>query len=55
MERTSILKECEECLVVGVARIISEKTVSDSVRELSVGLSRIVILAEDHSGTTLVC
>ena len=49
------MKESEEGLVVGIGRIVREKAVSGSIRQLSVHLSKIVILVEDQSGTALVC
>ena len=48
---TNGLKEREKVLVVG----IREKPVSGSIRQLSVSLSKIINLVEDHSGTALVC
>ena len=55
MEKASILKESEEGLVIVFGRVIREKTVSGSIRQLSVCLSKIFILVEDHSGTVLIC
>ena len=55
MERTNGLKESEEGLVVSFGRVIREKADSGSNRQLSVHLSKIVILVENHSGTTFVC
>ena len=55
MEGISVLKESEKGLVVGSSRVIREKAVIGSIRQLSVCLSKIVILVEDHSGTALVC
>ena len=45
---TNGLKE-SEVLVVGFCRVIKEKLVSGSIRQLSVSLSK--RLVEDHSGT----
>ena len=42
-------------MVVIFGRVIREKTVSSSIRQLSVRLSKIVILVENHSGIDLVC
>ena len=55
MEGINGLKESEENLVVGLGRVIREKGLSGSIRQLSVSLSKIIILVEDHSGTALVC
>ena len=55
MEGISVLKESEEDLVVDFDRVVREKAVSGIIRQLSVCLSKIVILVEDHSGTALVC
>ena len=55
MEGTNSLKEREEFLVVGFVKVVGEKAVSGSIKQLSVRLSKIVILIEDHSGTALVC
>ena len=55
MEGTNGLKESEKGLVVGFSRVIREKTVSGSIRQLSVCLSKIIILVEDHSVAALVC
>ena len=55
MEGTNGLKESEESLVVGFGRVVREKAVSSSIRQLSVNLNKIIILADDHSGTALVC
>ena len=55
MEGTNALKGSEESLVVGFGRVAREKVVSGSIRQLSVSLSNIIILVEDHSGTALVC
>ena len=46
---TSVLKE-DKGLVVGDCRFMREKMVGGSIRQLSVDLSKIVILVEDHSG-----
>ena len=54
MERTNSLKEREEFLIVGFSRNVREKAVSGSIRQLSICLSKIVILVEDHSGTALI-
>ena len=43
----------EEGLLVVFGRVFREKTVSDSVRQPSVGLSKIIILVEDHSGSVI--
>ena len=55
MEGTNSLKERQEFLVVGFGRVVREKVVSGSIRQLSVRLSKTVMLIEDHSGTALVC
>ena len=55
MEGASVLKESEEGLVVDFGRVVREKAVSSSIRQLTVHLSKIVILVEGHSGTALVC
>ena len=55
MEGGSVLKESKEGLVVGFGQVIRKKGVSGSIRQLSVCLSKILILIEDHSGTALVC
>ena len=55
MEWTYSLKESEESLVVSFGRVVREKQVSGSIRQLSVSLTKIVNLVEDHSGTDLVC
>jgi len=52
---TNGLKEREKVLVVGISRVVREKPVSGSIRQLSVSLSKIINLVEDHSGTALVC
>ena len=49
------MKEGEVGLVVGIGKVIREKMVSGSNRQLSVCLSKLVILLEDHSGTALFC
>ena len=54
LEMTNDLKESEKGLVVGFSRVVKEKPVSSSIRQLSVGLSKIINLVEDHSGTALV-
>ena len=48
MEGTNGLKEIEESLVVGFGRVVREKPVSESIRQLSVSLTKIIILVEDH-------
>ena len=55
MEGTNGLKESEESLVIGFDRVVREKPGSGSIRQLSVSLTKIVSLVEDHSGTALVC
>ena len=50
--KDSILKEG---LVVSIGRAIRKKTVSGRIRQLSIDLSRIIILVEDHSGIALFC
>ena len=55
MEWANGLKESEESLVVGFSRVIREKAVSGSIRQLSISVSKIIIFVEDHSGTALVC
>ena len=52
---TNGLKEREKVLVVGISRVVREKPVSGSIRQLSVSLTKIIILVEEHSGTALVC
>ena len=42
-------------MVVVFSSVVREKPVSLSIRQLSVSLTKIVILVEDHSGTALVC
>ena len=49
------LKEREKVLVVGISRVVREKPVSGSIRQLSVSLSKVIDLVEDHSSTALVC
>ena len=49
------MKEREKVLVVGTSRVVGEKPISGSIRQLSVSLSKIINLAENHSGTALVC
>ena len=41
-------------MVVGVSRVLREMTVSCSIRQPPVSLSKAVVLVEDHSGTALV-
>jgi len=48
------LEETEEGMAVSFGRIIREYAVSDSIRQLSVFQSKIIILVEDHSGTALI-
>ena len=43
------LKESVKSLVVGFSRVIREKPVSGSIKHLSVSLTKIIILVEDHS------
>ena len=52
---TNGLKERKKVLVVGISRVVREKPVSGSIRQLSVNLSKKINLVEDHSGTALVC
>ena len=54
MDMASALKESEEGLVVDFGRVVREKAVSSSIRQLSVCLSKIVILVENYSGIALV-
>ena len=54
MGEVSVLKEGEKGLVIGVDRVMRQKTASDSIRHRSVGLSKIIFLVKDHSGTVLV-
>ena len=49
------MKEREKVLVVGISRVLREKPVRGSIRQLYVSLSKIINLVEDHSGTVLVC
>ena len=49
------MKEREKVLVVGISRVLREKPVRGSIRQLYVSLSKIINLVEDHSGTSLVC
>ena len=42
-------------MVGGFSRVVREKPVSGSIRQLSVSFSKIINLVEDHSGTALVC
>jgi hypothetical protein len=44
MEGTNSLKESEESLIVGFGRVIREKVVNGSIRQLSVSLTKIIIL-----------
>ena len=46
----SVLKESEEGFVVVFGELVREKTINGSIRQMSVFLSKIVILIEDHSG-----
>ena len=55
MEGASGLKESEEGLVIFFGRVVMEMAVSGSIRHLSVRLSKVVILVEDHNGTALIC
>ena len=55
MEGVSVFIVDEENFVVGLGKIVWEKNVNGIVRQLSVHLSKIVILVEVQSGTTLVC
>ena len=55
MEGSSVVKESEEGLAVVVGRVIREKMVNGSIRQLSVCLSKIVISDKDQIGTALVC
>ena len=50
IEGANVLKENVEGLIVGIGRVVREKVVIGSIRQLSVRLSRIVILVE-----ALVC
>ena len=52
---TNDLKEREKVLVVDISRVVREKSVSGTIRQLSVSLSKLINLVEDHSGTALVC
>ena len=47
--------ECEEGFFLGIIRGVREKRLSSSIRQLSVGLSKIIIHVEDHIGTALLC
>ena len=49
------MKEGEKVLVEGISRVIREKPVSGSIKQLSVSLSKIINFVEDHSRTALVC
>ena len=51
---TNGLKE-REVFVVGISRFVREKPVSGSIRELSVSLSKVIDLVEDHSSTAVIC
>ena len=55
LDGTNSLKEREKVLVVSISRVVREKSVSGSIRQLSVSLSKLINLVEDHSGTVLVC
>ena len=55
MDMASALKESEEGLVVDFGRVVGEKAVSGSIRQLSVCLIKVVILIDDHNGIALVC
>ena len=42
------MKDREKVLVAGMSRVVREKPVSGSIRQLSVRLSKIINLVEDH-------
>ena len=50
LDGTNGLKEREKVLVVCISRVVREKPVSGSIRQLSVRLNKIINLVEDHSG-----
>ena len=55
LEGTNSLKKREKVLVVGFARVVREKSVSGSIRQLSVSFSKIINFVEGRSGIALVC
>ena len=55
MEGTNGLKVSEKGFIVSFSRVVKEKPVSGSIRQLSVSLTKIINLFKDQSGTALVC
>ena len=49
------MKKIEESLVVGFSKVVRKKAVSGSIRQLSVNLSKKIMLVKEHNGTALVC